>query len=325
MSENILKNSLVIRPKKTGHVSDIVIKQLIDEIGYNKIPIIKNYYFQINKVISRFDRLFQFFFGKLSFESPLIFLNGDWKLNVPYIFYQSKIKILWTYDLWEPLYAHYEEMIVRFKINILFSSNKKSVDHFNSRQIDGLICCWIPEGVNTCHYQSDIPISKRKIDVMQFGRKWDDYHERIKDELNANKVTHLYEEKKGDIIFQSEKLFLEGLGNTKISICIPSNITHPERSGSISTVTNRYLQSFSSKNIVLGIEPDEMKFLFNYTPIIPIDFENPVDQILNILSNTEYYNEMVERNYNETKINHQWKNRIKMVDHFLNQYMQSKY
>jgi hypothetical protein len=73
---------------------------------------------------------------------------------------------------------------------------------------------------------------------------------------------------------------LFGLANSKISICVPSDITHPERTGNISTITNRYLQSMASKCLILGKLPHDMLHLFDYNHIIEIDEENPVLQIV---------------------------------------------
>jgi hypothetical protein len=74
-------------------------------------------------------------------------------------------------------------------------------------------------------------------------------------------------------------------------------------------MTLRYLQAMSSKCLIIGILPDEMRDLFEYMPIIEIDFSDPINQILIILENYNQYIDLIEKNYSEVIKNHQWKNR----------------
>ena len=88
-----------------------------------------------------------------------------------------------------------------------------------------------------------------------------------------------------------------GLANSKISIFVPSDITHPNVTGSISTITNRFLQSMASRCLIVGKVPHDMLYLFDYNPIIEIDEENPVAQIEAILANFDTYIPLIEKNY----------------------------
>jgi hypothetical protein len=159
--------------------------------------------------------------------------------------------------------------------------------------------------------------SEKDIDVLSFGRKYDLLHDKIVDDMLCNGKKYFYEKNKGEIIFKDRKDFTDGLSRTKVSVCIPSCITHPERSGNISTMTVRYLQSMASKCLVLGYMPDEMEELFDYNPIVELDINNPSKQILSILENFTSYIPLIERNYQIVVDNHTWRDRWSSIKNIL--------
>lgn len=59
--------------------------------------------------------------------------------------------------------------------------------------------------------------------------------------------------------------------------------------------------------------PEEMLELFDYNPIVMIDFENAELQIIDILQNFESYIPLIEKNYLEVLKHHQWENRISKI------------
>ena len=232
----------------------------------------------------------------------------------PYFHFNADLKVLWTYDAWEPLFDEIEKTIRAYKINLVFTASKQSADYFNTLNIPNFQSHWIPEGIDVTQYQF-IPYHERTTDVLQLGRKWNEYHEKIKSV--ENDLVYLYEKKAGQIIFPTREEFLFGLANSKISICVPSDITHPERTGNISTITNRYLQSMASRCLILGKTPHDMLHLFDYNPIIEIDEENPVTQIETILANFDTYIPLIEKNYEVVKNFHNWDNRVTQIENFI--------
>ncbi|MQP24998.1 hypothetical protein GFJ94_07970 [Flavobacterium sp. LMO8] len=232
----------------------------------------------------------------------------------PYFHFNADLKVLWMYDAWEPLFDEIEKTIRAYKINLVFTASKQSADYFNTLNIPNFQSHWIPEGIDVTQYQF-IPYQERTTDVLQLGRKWNEYHEKIKS--IENHLVYQYEKKAGQIIFPSREDFLFGLANSKISICVPSDITHPERTGKISTITNRYLQSMASKCLILGKLPHDMLHLFDYNPIIEIDEENPVAQIETILANFDTHIPLIEKNYDVVKNFHNWDNRVTQIENFI--------
>ncbi|MGC3976975.1 MAG: hypothetical protein QM751_01275 [Paludibacteraceae bacterium] len=149
--------------------------------------------------------------------------------------------------------------------------------------------------------------------MLAIGRKYDEYHNKIKDELAKAGKKYLYEKVKGEIIFPTREEFIGGLADAKISVCVPSNITHPERAGTIETMTIRYLQSMISKCLIVGHAPAEMIQLFGYNPVVEIDYEHPTEQLTDILNNYEKYIPLIEKNYHQVIENHTWENRWKQI------------
>lgn len=232
----------------------------------------------------------------------------------PFFHFKADLKVLWMYDAWEPLFDEIEKTIRAYKINMVFTASKQSADYFNTLNIPNFQSHWIPEGIDVDQYQF-IPYQERTTDVLQLGRKWNEYHEKIK--TIEKDIVYQYEKKAGEIIFPTREDFLFGLANSKISICVPSDITHPERTGKISTITNRYLQSMASKCLLLGKIPHDMVHLFDYNPIIEIDDNNTIAQIEAILSNFDTYIPLIEKNYETIKSFHNWDNRVTQIENFI--------
>lgn len=230
----------------------------------------------------------------------------------PYGLFTNHNRSVYLFDAWPVDYVRISEFANQFKIDYLFVTASQAV-----LQIKPLLTktqiYWIPEGINPTEYKQDIQLKDKTIDVLALGRKYDTYHQLIIDGLKSKKITYFYEKKKGELIFPSRMEFVEGLAKSKLSICVPSNITHPERAGDIETMTIRYLQSMVSKCIVLGHAPKEMIELFGYNPVIEIDYNNPVEQIELILRSYTDYKELIERNFNEVTKNHTWQCRWEQI------------
>lgn len=232
--------------------------------------------------------------------------------SFPYLNLRAKAKYLWMYDAWESRFAEIERFVRTCGIDILMLSSKQAADHFSSLQLPRFSAHWVPEAVDCSAYRSK-PMSERSIDVLQLGRKWEAYHQTIAPGLLKEGRKYVYETRPGKIIFKDRAQFISGLSDSKISICVPSNITHPERSGAISTMTTRYLQSMASRCLVLGELPHDMQYLFEHEPVIKIDKSDPVGQILHILDNVDEFQPLIERNYRAVVNGHTWQHRADKI------------
>ena len=227
---------------------------------------------------------------------------------------KSRFRSIYLFDALPGVHNKIIHFVKFFRINNVFVSSSKATEILN-KKLGVNQFHWIPEGINPQEYKYYTPYEKN-IDVIAIGRKYDSYHDRIRHFLEDNNKIYLYEKTKGKLIFPSRTEFIEGIARSKISICVPSNITHPERSGNIETMTIRYLQSIVSKCLILGHAPEEMVKLFGYNPVIEINLANPVEQIDYILKNYNDYLPLIEKNFQIVIQYHTWENRwnqIKMI------------
>lgn len=224
-------------------------------------------------------------------------------------------KSIYLFDGWPSKHGKILDFFKYLKIDYLFISSFQSAEIFGSKFGFDKVH-WIPEGINPEEYKQ-YAFEEKTIDVLALGRKYDLYHNTIVDHLRESKKIYLYEKVKGQVIFPSREEFIEGIARSKISICVPCNITHPERSGILEHMTNRYLQSMVSKCLVVGHAPKEMVELFGYNPVVEIDMNNPIQQLDSILTNYLYYIPLIERNYENVLKNHTWRKRWNQIKEIL--------
>jgi hypothetical protein len=135
------------------------------------------------------------------------------------------------------------------------------------------------------------------VHVLELGRRHAAYHRAITPALARGGFRHLYELSPGDVVFPNRSDLVNGMFETAISVCFPSSITHPERSGAVETLTRRYLESVAAGCIVIGSAPAELVGLFGYDPVVAVDWDDPAGQLLDILSAPDRYASSVARNY----------------------------
>ncbi len=222
-------------------------------------------------------------------------------------FIRAARRSIYVFDAWPSRHSDIRAFVESWGIQYAFVSSSQAVARL-AELCDRCTFIWVPEGVDPAQYR-ELPLSEKDIDVLQLGRKYDAHHALIVPALESAGKTYLYERPKGAIIFPRREEFVAGLARSRISICVPSSITHPERAGDIETMTVRYLQSMVSKCVVLGHAPSEMVELFGYNPVVEIDTLNPTGQVLHILRHYENYLPLVERNFDVVTREHTWRDR----------------
>ena len=226
-------------------------------------------------------------------------------------FLNSGNNSVYIFDAWPEVQATTEALFRSTGVKHAFFSSRYTAELFATK---GLDCktTWVPEGVTMANYRFN-DYAAKDISVLAFGRRYEDYHKLIVDRLAWEEITYLYQKAPKEIVFPTRDKFVDGLARTKISICVPSSITHPEKAGKISTMTTRYLQSMASKCLIVGHMPEEMKTLFDYTPIIEIDWKDPAGQLTGILKNFESYIPLIEKNYTYVLDHHTWEHRWQTI------------
>ena len=232
----------------------------------------------------------------------------------------AKEAVVYCFDCWPAKYGRWEAFFRRNRIKLSFFSARRSAEYF-SNSIPEMNSLWLPEAVDPKAYNNSRSLEGRSIDVLELGRRNDLFHQAISQHLKENHRVHLYEKEKGQIIFPTREAMVNGLSDSKISVCFPSSMTHPERSGDVETVTYRYFEAMASGCLVLGKCPQELLDLFGYNPVIEADQEDPYGQIDEILSAPGRYQDLVYRNYQRLLEVGTWRSRANyMIDVIKQQY-----
>ncbi|MDH3348371.1 MAG: hypothetical protein OEM02_09800 [Desulfobulbaceae bacterium] len=287
-----------------------IIKLSHPSVVYSKNPRLNDLVFKLHRRLP--------YGGKMVFngdEDYFSILMGVWYLAKTYpYFLKARRRSIYLFDAWFTAHDVIEKLSKVVNLDTIFFSSLQAKNTFEEKGIPSK-CIWIPEGLTPNDYYL-YDYEKKDIEVLNFGRKWTWYHDLIKDPLENKGISYLYEKKWFNVIFKTHDEFKRGLARSKISICFPKNISHPTIAGSISTMTNRYLQSMVSKSLIVGLMPEEMKLLFDYTPIIEIDPKHPAEQLMDILAHYDDYIPLIEKNYEIVCSHHTWENRwIEIAKH----------
>lgn len=220
----------------------------------------------------------------------------------------SKSNYLYIFDAWPRSNRVLVDWVKLFSIEKVFFSALQSADLFNrafpAGQPRGF---WVPEAIRAQDYACR-PYEEKNIDVFEFGRRYDAYHDRIAPLLKKQGYAHLW----------GHHQLRDPLSRTRISICFPSTLTHPARSEYVSTMTLRYLESMVSKCLIVGSAPYDMQFLFDHQPVIEADMQNPGEQLIDILEHYADYIPLIEKNYQAVMRHHLWRHRMNTIrEHIL--------
>jgi hypothetical protein len=206
---------------------------------------------------------------------------------------------LWTrfipyfHDCWESAFSQWESFFRRNRTELAFLTARNAAEHFQQR-FPSRRFLWLPESVDPAAHQSGTPLAERANDVLELGRKYEMFHNRLGPVLVNAGMTHLYEKVKGEIIFPSRDEFVSGLANSRVSICFPQSLTNPVRCGRVETVTLRYFESMASRCLIVGKCPLELFDLFGYNPVVEVD--DPAE-IVDVVRKIADYQPLVDRNY----------------------------
>ncbi len=224
-------------------------------------------------------------------------------------------KSIYLFDAWPEDHDHIVKFAKDFKVANVFITSSQSAALLQ-RRLPDTRCHWVAEAIDVSHYRFR-PAQEKTIDVLALGRRYDAHHHKIVGPLRAARRNYLFETVKGQVVFPTREEFVAGLARSKISICVSSDITHPERAAGISTMTVRYLQSMASKCLVVGNAPAEMVELFGYDPVVPIDLANAADQLAHLLDNYSQHEALIERNYRTVCEAHTWHLRWRQIQRLL--------
>lgn len=218
---------------------------------------------------------------------------------------------VYCFDAWPKFQERLADFIEFADITDIFVSAAQAAENLRAIMPRRNII-WIPEGICPAYYDS-LPLEERDIDIICIGRGYDAWHNSVIETIKSKGVRYRHERASGGLINPSESDFNLALARSKISICVPKSITNPDQAMGVETMTFRYLQSMSSRCLILGHAPKEMIDIFGYNPVIEIDMRNPSAQILDVLKRIHEYRGLIEKNYWAVLERHTWWHRWQQI------------
>lgn len=215
------------------------------------------------------------------------------------------LPIPFCWDVWEPQWEVWAEFLDRFHPPLVVTTALRSAEHLRGTLRSSRVA-HLPEAIDIGRYDAGLPLNARSTDLLELGRRNSQWHDLVERAAETYNLKHLYERAPGEFVFADETTLVAGLSDSKISVCFPSNITHPDRSGSVSTVTSRYLESIASRCLLLGEAPGELSDLLGFNPAVTANMEHPWEQLHAILGSIERYQAQVDDAYSRVKLIGGW-------------------
>lgn len=244
-------------------------------------------------------------------EARLRFVQ-PWTLNLDTwydgLFYEI-IPFFW--DVWP------DNIEITFK---WLKRNKIKTAIFTSSQVADLVkkrfpkmnVMWCPEGIDIDTFKQGKTLSNREVDFLEYGRNIDNV---VK--YSFKNIIIIRGQKNGRNCL-SYKDLLAYMQDSKIVAAYPKSYTNPELGGNVETLTQRYWECMLSRMVMVGHAPKELIDFIGYNPVIESDLEHPNEQLHDILSHIEYYQELVDKNRMTALNLGSWKMRMEELMKFLN-------
>lgn len=227
-----------------------------------------------------------------------------------YMFYEV-IPFFW--DCWPENFNRVFNWLARHNIRTVIFTSAQFAEMVRERfpQMNVLA---VTEGIDVSTYKKGKKLCERKIDFLEYGREIDNI---VK--YDASGINYVRGKKNGKIVFTQEQL-IDSLADSRIVAAFPKSWTNPEEAGGIETLTQRYWECMLSRCIMVGHAPKELIDLLGYNPVIEIDKIHPNEQIHNILSDINSYQELVDKNRDMAIKFGDWKHSIMITRRYLTQH-----
>ena len=221
------------------------------------------------------------------------------------------IPLVW--DCWPMYFEKTCHWFIKHDVKTAIFTSSQTADRMRAR-FPQMSILTITEGIDTSKYNEGKPLKERSIDLLEFGRR----NKKVFDVNLPPNYTHLYS-KNGEHLFMTEQDLVNGLADSKITVCYPRCDTQPEKAGDIETLTQRYWEAMLSRIVIVGRAPKELVDLIGYNPVIEIQREQQTEKIVEILSHIEDFQCHVDKNRETALKTGDWNPRAKMIKEWLKQ------
>ena len=314
----------------SGHVSLSTARDLINSFIAKGYSPVKAFSGKLAKLYQRTYKVKKAIAGirKLDNDTFFVLMNIHQvhKLE-PYISADNNgyCKYVYLFDAWPRYYDDILEAVSKYNIKTLFVPCKKSAHDINDRS---MMCAfhayWVPEG--TVDSWSKPFIKNKDIDILNFGRRWNNLHEKIGGREDIN---YIYEKQRGQIIYNDDIGFWNALARSKYSVCVPistidmqwqnDNCEAMEKYNrepeDYSILTQRYFQSIIAGALIIGKLPRDGGEILGFNPVIDIEgwAEGRVVELINSYGTAA--DSLLINSYKQKILNnHTWDHRVEVME-----------
>lgn len=251
-------------------------------------------------------------------DTLIVTANGVTLLDSAFPYYGTYEIIPMLWDVWPSTWERMYKSLKLLDVRTIFVTSHQVADMINKET--SIHAYWIPEGIRISLYQKGDALVSRQYDLFEMGRRMQRYHDvvedlRLADGIKVVTPSNLNENGTLDdshVAYTNKELYAL-ISETKIMVCFPQCDTNPDRAGDIETLTLRYWEAMLSGCIMIGRAPKELIELIGYNPVIEVDWEKPQQQLCEILSSVNEYQDLVNRNYEMAKRYASWGSRISQL------------
>lgn len=218
----------------------------------------------------------------------------------------------YCWDVWEPHWETWVRRLRPLRPPAVFVTAAQSA-RFLSERLPHSRVIHAPEATRMSGYSPGRPLAARTIGVLELGRRYQVWHEAVREAVSRAERPHLYSRWSSQLVFPDEVALRSGLSDTIVSVCFPSSLTHPRRAGRVETMTHRYLESIASGCLVIGHAPPELVELMGFNPVIEADWSAPADQVLGILAEPDRWQDTADTALRRLREVGDWSVRVRGV------------
>ncbi len=220
--------------------------------------------------------------------------------------------IPWVYDCWEPDFPRWDRLLLRLRPPVAFFSCRRVADRFADRLPD-TVCHWVPEAVDCKAYSPGQDLAARCIGVLEVGRRWGEFSRRFGPALERCGISSLRSDAATAPTAIPSDRFRDVLASTRLLVCYPKSITHPDAAGSVETVTYRYFEGMASRCLLVGHCPAELRELWGYDPVIEVNLNTDPRHLVEIATDPSRHQALVDRNYARLREVGLWRHRLEFM------------
>lgn len=207
----------------------------------------------------------------------------------------SRRIVPWIYDCWPSGFDRWARLLRRLRVDRAYFSSRTAASELGSR-LPWLRCHWIPEAADPGSFPPGQPLVDRRIDVLEIGRRHEEFHEAITPVLGSLRRVHVYSRGPGHLLFPRPGELQAALADTRILVCHPKSVTHPELAGSLETATYRYFEAFAAGCLVVGHCPGELRDFWGFDPVVQLPASDARESLPAILDDIARFQPLVDRN-----------------------------